>query len=260
LIVHTSVGGDHVRIRISNSFGTSPLGIGAAHIAWRMAGASVLAGTDRTLTFSGRSSFTVPAGGLAISDQVCLPVSSLTDLAVSIYLPVVSAASTTHFLALQTSYIANGAGDFTGDEDLPGAATTNSWDFLTGVDVSERSPGATIVALGDSITDGAASTANANRRWPDVLAERLQAHKRLSHLGVLDQGIIGNRILHPTETSFGNLFGPAALARFDRDALGQVGIKYVIVLLGIGGTAPLSEEVSADDIIAGHLQLIRPRA
>ena len=173
---------------------------------------------------------------------------------------MVSAASTTHFLALQTSYIANGAGDFTGDEDLPGAATTNSWDFLTGVDVSERSPGATIVALGDSITDGAASTANANRRWPDVLAERLQAHKRLSHLGVLDQGIIGNRILHPTETSFGNLFGPAALARFDRDALGQAGIKYVIVLLGIGGTAPLSEEVSADDIIAGHLQLIRPRA
>src|SRR6185437_13345879 len=103
--------------------------------------------------------------------------------------------------------------------NLPGATTITSWDFLTGVDVSEQATGGTIVALGDSITDGANSTIDTNQRWPSLLAARLQEDKTLSQLGVLDEGIIGNRILHPTETTFGNLFGPAALARFDRDVL-----------------------------------------
>jgi len=262
LIVHTSVGGSRVRIRISNTFGTDPLVIGSAHVARRMTGASIVAGTDRALTFSGRPSFTIPAGGLVISDPVSLPTPPLSDLAVSIYLPSTATASTMHQLALQTNYIAKDTGNFTANADLPEAATTTSWDFLTGVDVAEKAPRAAIVTLGDSITDGANSTLDTNRRWPDVLAARLQANKSLSHLGVLDEGVIGNRILHPSEASFGNLFAPAALARFDRDVLGQAGVKFLIVLLGIndighpGGPAPLSEAVSADDIIAGHLQII----
>jgi lysophospholipase L1-like esterase len=262
LIVHTSVGGNAVRIKISNTFGSDPLVIGTAHIALRGQAASIVAGSDHALTFSGKSSFTIPVGGLIVSDPVNLQVPPLSDLAVSIYLPSAATASTTHLLALQTSYIASGAGDFTSAVNLPRATTITSWDFLTGVDVSEQSAGGTIVALGDSITDGANSTIDTNHRWPSLLAARLQEDKSLSQLGVLDEGIIGNRILHPTETSFGNLFGPSALARFDRDVLSQAGVKYVIVLLGIndighpGGSAPDSEKVSSDDIIAGHLQLI----
>lgn len=262
LIVHTSVGGNAVRIKISNTFGSDPLVIGAAHIALRAKAASIVPGTDHALTFSGKASFTIPAGGLIVSDPVSLQTPPLSDLAVSIYLPSAATASTTHLLALQTSYIAGDTGDFTAAVNLPDATTTTSWDFLTGVDVAEQPLGGTIVALGDSITDGANSTIDTNQRWPSLLAARLQDDKSLRQLGVLDEGIIGNRILHPTETTFGNLFGPAALARFDRDVLSQAGVKYVIVLLGIndighpGGSAPDSEKVSADDIIAGHLQLI----
>ena len=262
LIVHTSVGGNAVRIKISNTFGSDPLVIGAAHIALRAQAASVVAGSDHGVTFSGKPSFTIPAGGLIVSDPVNLQVQPLTDLAVSIYLPSTATASTTHLLALQTSYVASGTGDFTAAVNLPGATTITSWDFLTGVDVSEQATGGTIVALGDSITDGANSTIDTNQRWPILLGARLQEDKTLSQLGLLDEGIIGNRILHPTETTFGNPFGPAALARFDRDVLSQAGVKYVIVLLGIndighpGGSAPDSEKVTADEIIAGHLQLI----
>jgi lysophospholipase L1-like esterase len=262
LIVHTSVGGSAVRVKISNTFGSNPLVIGAAHIALRAKASSIVPTTDHALTFGGKASFTIPAGGLIVSDPVSLQTPPLSDLAVSIYLPTTATASTTHLLALQTSYIASGSGDFTAAVNLPDATTTTSWDFLTGVDVAEQAPGGTIVALGDSITDGANSTIDTNQRWPNLLAARLQDDKSLRQLGVLDEGIIGNRILHPTETTFGNLFGPAALARFDRDVLSQAGVKYVIVLLGIndighpGGSAPDSEKVSADQIIAGHLQLI----
>ena len=121
---------------------------------------------------------------------------------------------------------------------------------------------AAIVAFGDSITDGANSTAGANTRWPDLLAARLQQRRDLRQLGVLNEGIIGNRILHPTEPQFGNLFGPAGLARFDRDVLAQPGVQFVIVLLGIndighpGGSAPASEAVSAEEIAAGYHQFI----
>lgn len=260
-IVHTSVAGDRVRVKISNTFGTDPVVIGSAHVAQRLAAARIVPGTDRRLTFSGETRFTIPAGGLVLSDPVELDVPALSDLAVSIYLPTPSAAATMHLLALQTSYIAAGSGDFTGASDLPGALTTTAWHFLTGVDVSTRN-GATVVALGDSITDGANSTVDANLRWPNVLAARLQAQREFSRLGVIDQGIIGNRILHPTEPQFGNLFAPAGLARFDRDVLAQASVAYVIVLLGIndighpGSAAPASEEVSAEEIEAGLRQFI----
>jgi lysophospholipase L1-like esterase len=166
-----------------------------------------------------------------------------------------------HLLALQTSYIAAGTGNATAATDLPGAATTTSWHFVTSVDV-RRQGGATVVALGDSITDGANSTVDANLRWPSVLAARLQDRRESSRLGVIDQGIIGNRILHPTEPQFENLFGPAGLARFDRDVLAHPGVGFVIVLLGIndighpGSSAPASEEVTAEEIERGLLQFI----
>jgi lysophospholipase L1-like esterase len=260
-IIHTSAGGERVRVRISNTFGSSPVLIGSAHVALRSSGSGIVAGTDRPLTFSGRSSITIPAGGLVLSDPVALDVPALSDLAVSIYLPEPASADTNHALALQTSYIA--AGDLTGAAALPGAASTTSWFFLTGVDVSAGPRGgASVVCLGDSITDGANSTPDTNRRWPDVLARRLQARHELNRIGVLNEGIIGNRILHPTEPAFGNLFGPAGLARFDRDVLAQAGVRYLIVLLGIndighpGSAAPLTDEVSAEEIEAGLTQFV----
>jgi lysophospholipase L1-like esterase len=260
LIVHTSAGGEQVRIRISNAFGSEPLAIGAAHIARRDREAGIIAGTDRALTFSGRPAFTVPPGALALSDPVALHVAPLSDLAVSLFLPAPTLESTTHVTALQTNYVSR-AGDFTGAVQFDAARTLTRWPFLAGVDVSGTAPAA-IVAFGDSITDGANSTAGANHRWPDLLAARLQQRPDLRHLGVLNEGIIGNRILHPTETQFGNLFGPAGLARFDRDVLAQAGVRFVIVLLGIndighpGGSAPASDAVSAEDIAAGYRQFI----
>jgi lysophospholipase L1-like esterase len=261
LIVHTSIGGSQVRVRVSNTFGDQSLVIGAAHVAVRQTGARIVPNTDRALTFSGMSSFTVPAGALVISDPVDLGVPALSDLAVSIYLPALSTANTTHVVGLQTNYVAQNAGDFTAAPDLPGATTTFAWDFLTGVDVTDEGPAAAIVALGDSITDGLGSTPDTNQRWPNFLAARLQARSGFDQVGVLNEGIIGNRILHPAPVD-NVVFGPAALARFDRDVLGQTGLKFLIVLLGTndialpGIAAPASEEVSAHDVIAGHLQLI----
>jgi lysophospholipase L1-like esterase len=235
--------------------------IGAAHIARRAANATIRPDSDRPLTFGGRPSFEVPVGALVLSDPVSLAVPAGSDLAVSIYLPRRTVELTTHFSAFQTSYVSP-AGDFTAAETFQPPATITTWPFLTGVDVVHASQPAAIVAFGDSITDGASSTRDANRRWPDLLAERLRERPDLNHLGVLNQGIIGNRILHPTESEFGNLFGPAGLARFDRDVLAQAGVQYVIVLLGIndighpGANAPASDDVSADDMIAGYRQFI----
>jgi lysophospholipase L1-like esterase len=261
LIVRTSAGGERVRVRISNTFGTEPLVIGAAHIARRAADASTRPDTDRTLTFGARPSFAVPVGAMALSDPVRLAVPAGSDLAVSIYLPRQTVELTTHFSAFQTSYVSP-AGDFTSAKTFEASGTITTWPFLTGVDVAAGPQAAAIVAFGDSITDGASSTRDANRRWPNLLATRLRERPDLTHLGVLNQGIIGNRILHPTETQFANLFGPAGLARFDRDVLAQAGVQYVIVLLGIndighpGANAPASDEVSADEMIGGYRQFI----
>jgi lysophospholipase L1-like esterase len=269
LIVHTSIGGGQVRIRVSNELGTTPLRIGAAHIARRGAGAEIATGTDRVLTFSGAPSITIPPGAPVLSDPVDLDVPALSDLAVSLYLPGTVQATTIHGSAFQTNYVSL-AGDFTGAATLPTQRTITSWPFLTEVDVGAPGAGA-IVALGDSITDGAVTTVDANRRWPDLLALRLQTTRDQaaspalralnSRLGVVNRGIGGNRLLRdPGEQP---LFGRAALARFDRDVLATAGVRHLIVLIGINdighpgtGAIPVSEAVTAQDLIAGYRQLI----
>ena len=259
LIVHTSLGGEKLRIRLSNAYGTDPILIGEAHVGLRASGSTIVSGSDRPLRFSGQQAITIPVGAFVLSDPVDLDVPDLSDLAVSIYLPNATPAATNHVLALQTSY-ASGSGNYTGKPGLPAAATITTWPFLTGVDAAASDAQGMVVALGDSITDGANSTIDANHRWPNLLADRLlAAHRRLA---VVDEGIIGNRILHPGYPPNAALFGPAALARFDRDVLGQAGVTHVIVLLGIndighpGSSAPESETVSAGDIVAGLKQLI----
>src|SRR5205085_6021711 len=276
LIVHTSVGGKKVRIKISNTFGDQPLLIGGAHIARRTAAADLDPASDRTLVFHGNSATTVSARSMVVSDPVELDVPALSDLAISLFLPETTTATTLHVLALQTSYVSPDMGDFMAAVKFPVAKTIHSWPFLTGVDVAAAPRGAAIVAFGSSLTDGDGTTLDTNRRWPDVLAERLQKEAGpKAALGVLNEGIIGNRLLSDSHSprqaggpfgavleQLGPALGEAGLARFERDVLAQAGVKYVIVGLGVndilfpGSFIPATESVSAQSLIAGNRQLI----
>lgn len=268
LIVHTSAGGTKVRIKLSNTYGNVPLVIGAAHIARRTAGAEIDPHSDRMLRFHGKSSTTIAAGSMAVSDPVELDAPALSDLAISLFLPEGTEARTSHSLAKQTSYVSPETGDSTAVAKFPVAKAIHSWPLLTGVDVEASTGAAAIVAFGSSLTDGDGTKDDTNGRWPDVLAERLQngAGGR-AEIGVLNEGIIGNRLLHDSPKVGGNPFGAglgeAGLARFERDVLAQAGVRYVIVGLGINDMlfpafsfTPASEKVSAEDIISGYRQLI----
>jgi lysophospholipase L1-like esterase len=249
LIVHTSNGGNRVRIRLSNEMGSAPLRIGAAHIGVRSSGAVVAAYTDRILTFGGVRTITIPAGARAVSDGVDLPVPALADLTVSLFLPGTSGATTIHENAFQTGYIST-PGDFTGSPTLPIKSTIGSWPFLTGVDLDLAVP--VVVAFGDSITDGLKSTVNANRRWPDYLARRLQSLGAAGRIGVVNRGISANQLL--TTETMGLLAGRAGLERYDRDVLSTPGVRSVIVLIGINDISYHS--ASAARIADGYRQLV----
>lgn len=239
-IVHASVGGKQVRIWLSNRFGREPLHVGAAHIALSgnaalspaaaaAAVASEAAGSDRTVTFHHLGSVTIPPGAEIVSDPVALNVPAMSNLAVSLFFPDHTMATTEHSAAQQISYAA--VGNLTEAANFSGAAKPwpqQSWYFLSGVDA--YAPGdSAIVAFGDSITDGAYATENQNHRWPDYLATRLAADATTSKagvLGIVNAGIGGNRVLLDG-------YGPNALARVDWDLLGRSGARYVIVLEGI---------------------------
>jgi lysophospholipase L1-like esterase len=257
-IVHTSIGSATVRVRLSNAYGKDAVDIGAAHIALHAKGPAIVPGSDRVLTFSGRAAVSIPVNALVLSDPVKLNVPAQSDLAISVFIPRPAAGAGIHYSAQQTSYI--GQGDLTGSAEFSGAETTTSWVFLTGVDALAPISTSAVVAFGDSITDGARSTIDANHRWPDTLADRLSVRRGGKKIAVLDAGIGGNRILHDATANV--RFGVNALARFDRDVLAQPGVKYVIVLEGIndlghaGTSAPESETVSAEDLIAGLKQMI----
>ncbi len=268
LIVHTTAGGARIRIKISNTFGDHPLSIGAVHIARRKTAAEIDPTSDRSLKFHGHSSTTVEAGATAVSDPVAFDVPALSDLAISFYLPATTEVKTEHILAMQTSYVSAEAGDSTAKVDFPAARKISTWPFLTGVDVEASSRGVAVVAFGSSLTDGDGTEPDSNGRWPDVLAQRLQKNAGgKTEIGVLNEGIIGNRLLSdsPPEAAggqFGAALGQAGLTRFDRDVLAQSGVKYVVVGLGIndiafpGSLTPANETVQPDRIIAGYRQLI----
>ena len=255
-IVHVSIGGSEVRVRLSNAFGKASVEIGAAHLALRAKDSAIAPGSDRTLTFSGNLSFTIPANAEVLSDPVKLEVPAGGDLAISLFLPKATTGAGIHYSSMQTNYV--GSGDLVGAAAFSSSTPLHSWVFLEGVDVRAPEAASAVVAFGDSITDGARSTNDANRRWPDILAERLRA-RRGPEIGVSNAGIGGNRILHDGTNV---RFGVNALARFDRDVLALPGVKYIIVLEGIndighaGSSAPMSEDVTAEEIIAGMKQMI----
>ena len=269
--VHVSLGGSVLRVRLTNEFGRTPLVVGEAHVARAAGGGApsrgIAPGTDRRLTFGGRASVTIPAGAPALSDPVRLSVPALSDLVVSMYLPRRTRLTTTHAFSFQDNVAA--AGNVTGRRTVTPTATFQRWDFLSGVSVLAPRRAGAVVTLGDSITDGANTTPNTNSRWPDVLARRLQATAGLRHLGVLNVGISGNRLLHDPNPlpgsgaeAFAAFFGESALRRFDRDVAARPGARYLTVLIGVndlghaGTIAPESEEVSVADLIFGYRQLI----
>jgi lysophospholipase L1-like esterase len=248
-IIHTSIGGERVRVLLSNVFGTEPLAIGAATVAHRDTEAAIAEASVRALTFSGKPTTSIPPGAVILSDPVDLEVAALADLVVDMYLPgdTSMAPLTLHNGANQTNYVSS-SGNHAGVADLPVMTTMPSWLFLARVEVlAPREVGA-VVTLGDSITDGTRSTPDTNNRWPDHLARRFAAEN--IRMGVLNLGIAGNRVL-----SEGN--GVNALARFDRDVLAQPGVTHVVVLEGINDIRRATPPPMAEDIIAGHLQLIR---
>jgi len=258
-IVHISLGGPAVRIVLSNEFGLDPLTIRAAHIALSNGSATsdINLASDRALTFGGRPSVTIAPGAMAVSDPADLKLPAFADLAISLFVPAQPIRQISeHRYADQTSYTAPGKVVSAKTLEAPKEITNRP--FLKGVDIRTSDNSAAIVAFGDSITDGAASTPNANRRWPDILARRLQADKKTANLSVLNEGIGGNRILGD---GYLDGYGPNALARFDRDVIAQAGVKYLIILESIndighatGGT-PRTNVVTAEDIIVGLGQL-----
>jgi lysophospholipase L1-like esterase len=266
-IAHLSAGGGRIRVVLTNTFGTVPLRIGAAQVALRDKGSSIVAGTNRVLTFGGLAQPAVPPGALMVSDPVELAVPDSADVVVDLYLPDDTAASrspvTYHPASWQTNYVST-RGNHAGATTFPVATTTAyrrgdglasaSSFFLSRVEVVATQPTGVLLAFGDSITDGTQSGTDQNRRWPNLLAARLAAAG--SRMSVVNGGIGGGRVLEDG-------VGPNGLARFDRDVLALPGVTHVTIMLGIndigvGGARP---SPSIAELIAGHRQFIdRARA
>jgi lysophospholipase L1-like esterase len=247
LIVHTSVGGSDLRIRLSNAFGDHPVTFADAFAGLRKQGAELVRGSNRRLGFGGARSVTVPAGGTVLSDPLPGKLAARSDLVVSLYVTGAQGPTTGHGMALQTSYAA--AGNHAAEE---GAAnwtdTTASWYWLDAVSVETPRKIGAVVALGDSITDGWQSTTDENRRWPDYLSRRLQASPTTTVKGVANEGISGNQVL-----ADGN--GQSALNRLQRDVLSQPGVRTVFLFEGINDIKAHTG-VTVDDMIAGYRQII----
>jgi len=241
-IVHLSIGGAKLRVHISNVFGTSPLHFTSVHIAKPVSPASarIDEASDKALSFSGSRDVTVPAGAEYVSDSIDYSVAPSSDLAITLHLDAPPAQLTGHPGSRSTSYLVHG--DLVSAADLPDAKKVEHWYLVAGVDVIAPPGVASIVALGDSITDGHGATTNGNDRWTDALAQHLQNALGRRAPGVLNQGIGGNHLLTDG-------LGPNALARFDRDVLAQAGVRYVIVLEGVndlGALARAAEVTPAD--------------
>jgi lysophospholipase L1-like esterase len=251
--VRASIGGDTLRVRLSNAHGSRPLRVGAARVGLRDAGPAIVPGSNRLLTFGGAHGATIAAGALVVSDPVAFPLLPLADLAISVYLPddLPASVGVTGRYSRQTHYVSP-PGDFTVAVTMPVGRITDDWYFVAGVDVLAPREAGGIVALGDSLTDANISTLDAFCRWPDQLARRLQARPGGRPLGVMNQGLGGNRILHDVR-------GDSGLRRFDRDVLAQPGVTHAIVMLGTNDLRNRwrrpEEEVTAEAMIAGLQQL-----
>jgi len=255
MTVRTALGGDQVRIRLSNHFGTEALIIGEAHVALHDHGPAIVPGTDRTLSFSGRASVSIPPGGYIISDPVPLQVSPLGHLAITVYVPETTGMTTGQGVGLRTTYISP-TGNFAGETIMPVASTSVAYYWLAEVYAAHSAPAALIVAFGDSITNGYLSTNDADGSWPSILGELLRHRSSGADISVINEGVGGNRILLPSHDSSGS----NALARFDRDALDHPHVSAIIFLEGINDIgsdpSPDGKIVTAGELEAATQQII----
>jgi lysophospholipase L1-like esterase len=257
-IVHLSVGGPALRVHLSNAFGTEPLHFTAVHIALPIstASAAIDPASDHPLTFAGTSDVTIPAGAEFVSDPLEFPVAPLSNLAITYHLDTPPVRETSHPGSRATSWYVHG--DFVSAATFAEPKQVDHWFQLSEVDVQAASSAASVVILGDSITDGHGATTNGNDRWTDVLAARLQSAPATRNIGVSNQGIGGNHLLTDG-------LGPNALSRFDRDVLAPAAVRWVIVFEGVndlGGVA-IHAEVSPEThaafmrrVIAAYNQII----
>ncbi|MFI5935498.1 SGNH/GDSL hydrolase family protein [Actinoplanes sp. NPDC051494] len=267
-VVHTTASGGSVRIHLSNRFGTRPVLMGhvtvalSAHAGGRWDGTvdasdgTAATGTVRDVLFNGRGQITIPARAEVVSDPVRLRVPADRDLLVSTWTPQPSGTVTYHPAAMQTSFYSQGPADHAADTAAAAfTGTTGVWHYVNGVDVSGGA--GTVVALGDSITDGVTSTAGANRRWTDYLAARL-GRSPVPDYGVANSGISGNRILldayYPNYTIYEG-FGPSALTRLNWDVLERSGARSVILFEGINDIQQTPNQRDPEQIIAGLAQI-----
>ena len=255
LIVKPTLWGHAARFRFSNALGTQPVTFDGAFVGLQWAGSAVLPGTNRQFTFSGKNAVTVAAGDSVWSDAVTLPFVTQgpalrgRKLAVSFHVADNSGPMTWHAKALQSSYVtlpdAGAKGAELSEDAFPFA--TASWYFLDALDMAAPKEQGAVVAFGDSITDGTASTLNGDDRWPDVLARRLDGR-----WSVVNAGIGGNQVIGPKDYSPQKPFagGPSSLQRLERDVLSLSGVKAVIWLEGINDFSK-NGNAETDAVIAG---------
>jgi lysophospholipase L1-like esterase len=257
-IFHLSAGGTMLRVHVSNAFGTEALHFTSGHIARPLSNTApaIDPATDKALTFAGASSVNVPPGAEFISDPVAFPAGPLSDVSVSFHLDEPPAQQTGHPGSRATTYYVHG--DSVAAPNLADAKHVDHWYQIAGIDVLASPDAGTVVALGDSITDGHGATTNGNDRWTDVLAARLQAAAATRAIGISNQGIGGNHLLTDG-------LGPSALARFDRDVLAPAGVRWLIVFEGVndlGGLARNGEVPPADHaamvarVLAAYQQIV----
>ncbi|WP_338703378.1 SGNH/GDSL hydrolase family protein [Streptomyces sp. Q6] len=256
MVVHSSVAGSEARITLSNRYSPQPLRVAVADVAVQAGGGAAEPGTVHHLTFGGAAQTTIPAGAERFSDTVPLAVEAGQNLLVTLYLPESTGPSTWHSDAFDTTYIATG--DHTGDTGAAAfTTTTTSWYYLAGLDVLSPTAKGTVVAFGDSITDGYHSTTGTYTRWPDFLATRLAAAPGPQRLSVVDAGIGGNRVLTDVPNPWQ---GVSALKRFRHDALGRPGVKDVILLEGINDigndAGPDGGALTTQHLVEGYRTLI----
>jgi lysophospholipase L1-like esterase len=258
MVVHSGVAGSGLRVRLSDLRSKDALAVGAADVAIEASGGAAVPGTHHDVTFSGSRVTTIAAGTDRFSDVIPMTLTAGENLLVSLYLPGPTGPSTWHREAYETTYLSTDGADHVTDDTADGfGRTTTSWYYLTGLDVVSPTARGTVVAFGDSITDGYHSTSGANLRWPDQLARRLAAEQGGQRLGVVDTGIAGNRVLSVARQKYRGLSG---VRRFDHDVLDEPGVKDVIVLEGVND---LSNDVNATggpltalDLVNGYRVLI----
>lgn len=256
MVAHPSVAGSAVRITLSNRYSPQALDVAAVDVAVQASGGAVKPGTVRHVTFGGSDRLTIPAGAERTSDTVPISVEAEQNLLISLFVPGTTGVSTWHSDAFDTTYTA--VGNHTGDVGADAFDTqTTSWYYLAGVDVVSPTAKGTVVAFGDSITDGYHSSTGTYTRWPDFLARRIADRPGPQKLSVVNAGIGGNRVLTDVPNPWQ---GVSALKRFDHDALGHPGVKDVILLQGINdignNAGPGGGPLTAQDLIEGYRTLI----